>query len=186
MNILFWVIGALLVGFGLFMNYTNWRVWSESKKSKEQFLKNHQDSKSITIGKYRPWLFLLMVGACVGFGIVIMTSGSSLSDDSRYSQALVYLGLAIFGLAMYAEALTDSKVVYCPDGFQFETEYIRYKNIRHIQIGKGFFKGCMIMMNANKEIPVSKSIAQFAQEQYDLWQKTRKEQRKTRRERRVR
>lgn len=180
MNIFFWVIAILLIAFGLFMNYTNWKVWLASRKAKEQFCQNHKDAKIIVLGKYRPWLFLLLTAACIVFGCIILFASSNLPADSRYSQGMVYLGLAIFGIAMFAEALTDSRVASGPDGFMFESEYIRYKNIRTVQVGKGFFKGSMLMMNGTKEVPVNKTLAKWTEEQLAAWQKNRKEQRRGR------
>lgn len=181
MEIFFWVVAAMLAAFGLFMNYSNWKMYFESRKAKEAFLKNNKDAKMVYIKRSRPWLFSLLAAACLAFGILLMVVDNPMSDASRYSQVCVYLSLAIFAVGMMAEALTDCQVVYSNDGFMMENTYIRFKSIRSVQVGKGFFKGSMLILNGMKEMPVNKSMAVWTEEHLKEWSKNRRENRRAHR-----
>lgn len=187
MDIFFWVIAILLVGIGGYTGYLNWKGYLDAKKAREQFLKNHQDAKPVKIGQMRVWAYGLMVIACIGLSIAIfvMPASSAELENTRISQGLVYVGLAVFSIAMLGEAMMDETVISTPDGFLYESDVIRFKNIRSITVGKGMFKNSVIILNQAKEYPVSKKMAMWADAEYADWKRTRRETFRTRKERRA-
>lgn len=50
-TIIFWVLGAVVLVFGGYSNYTNWKTYFASKREKEIFMKNHHDAKVAIVGK---------------------------------------------------------------------------------------------------------------------------------------
>lgn len=186
MNFFFWIIAALLVFMGGYTGYSNWKLYFQSKKMREHVLKTHQDAREIHMSMTRVWLYAAMGAACIGLGIMIlvMPASSEAMEEARYSQGIVYFGLAVFAFAMFGEALTDSVIVLTPDAFLYEADLIRFKNIRSIQVAKGWFKSSFINVNGSKELAVSKKMATWTQEQLDNWKKERKQTFRSRKERR--
>lgn len=114
-----------------------------------------------------------------------MEPASQAVADARYSQAVVYFGLAVFAFAMFGEALTDSEVIQTPDAFLYEATLIRYRDIRTVTVAKGWFKSSMIVLSGAKEIPVSKKTAYWVEQELETWKKERKSTFKNRKERRM-
>lgn len=185
MDLFFWIIAALLAAIGIYMNYRNWKTYFESRKAKEVFLKNHPDSRTVKMGTAAPWVYLAMCVVCVLLSIFLFTAQELEGTDSQVSQGAVYLGLAIFALAMMAESLTDSKVAVCPEGYMVESEYIRWKSIRTVTVGKGLFKSSSVTMFGGKEEPVTKSMAKWVEEELNTWKASRKDERSSRKQRRA-
>lgn len=180
-DIFFWVIAAIMIGLGGYSNYTNWTIFFKAREAKATFLKNHKDGQETRINKGRFWWFVLLAVVCLFFAIYLSIADTeSLSGASRWSQVAVYLGLCIFAIALIPENITDSKIVYTSDGFMFDTEYFRYKNINKFDIGNGFFKGTTMYMTGAKEIQLPKSIAKWALPQWEEYKENRREQRNRR------
>lgn len=187
MNFFFWIIAALLVGMGGFTGYTSWKLYFDSKKMREHVLKTHQDTEVVHIGTMRIWMYAAMAAVCIALGIMIlvMPTASQAVEEARYSQAVVYFGLAVFAFAMFGEAMTDSVIVLTPDAFLYEAGMIRFKNIRSVEVAKGWFKSSFILLTGAKEIAVSKKMAAWTDEQWNIWKKERKTTFKNRKERRA-
>lgn len=186
MDVFFWVIAVLLIGIGGYTGYLNWKGYFDAKKAREQFLKNHQDAQVVKLGRGRTWAYLAMCIACVVLAIMIFVMPASADlAQSQLSQGLVYVGLAVFSLAMLGEAMMDEEVISTPDGFLYESDVIRFKNIRSVTIGKGMFKNSVILMNQAKEFPVSKKMAMWTDAELEDWKRTRKETFHSRKERRA-
>ena len=186
-NLFFWIIAALLVGMGGFTGYANWKLYFEAKKMREHVLKTHQSAKVIRLGQLRIWMYAAMAAVCMALGIMmlVMEPASQAVADARYSQAVVYFGLAVFAFAMFGEALTDSEVIQTPDAFLYEATLIRYRDIRTVTVAKGWFKSSMIVLSGAKEIPVSKKTAYWVEQELETWKKERKSTFKNRKERRM-
>jgi len=187
MSMFYWVIALLLVGMGGYTGYTNWSTYFKAKKVREQFLKTHPDAEVIKNGQTRTWLYLLMLAFCVGLGIWLLVSPSSENFDvnTRISQAVVYIGLGIFAFAMAGEALMDSTLISSPEALVYEDQILKYKNIRGVNIGKGWFKSSYILLNQAQEIPVAKATALKVDALLVEWKRNRKETFRSRKERRA-
>lgn len=187
MNIFYWVIALLLVGMGGYTGYTNWSTYFKAKKLREQFLKSHPDAEVIKSGQARGWLYILMLVFCAGLGIVLLNSPTSagFDADTRLAQGVVYIGLGIFAFAMAGEAMMDSVLVATPDSLVYEDQVLKFKNIRGVTVGKGWFKSSYILLNQAKEIPVSKSIAMRVDALLVEWKQNRKATFRNRKERRA-
>lgn len=187
MDIFFWIIAALLVGMGGFTGYTNWKLYFQSRKMREHVLKTHQNAKEVHVGTVRIWMYAAMFAACIGLGIMIlvMPAASEAVEETRYSQAIVYFGLAVFAAAMFGEALCDGTIVLTPDAILYEADLIRFKNIRAIKPAKGWFKSSMIYMTNAKELAVSKKMAAWTMEEWEKWKEEKKSAPKSRKERRL-
>lgn len=187
MDIFFWIVAVLLVGIGGFTGYMNWKGYFEARKAREQYLKSHSDARIVRLGRGRIWAYSIMLAACVGLAIMIFVMPASTPDleQNRLSQGLVYVGLAVFSLAMLGEAAMDEEVVSTPDSFLYESDIIRFKNLRTVNIGKGMFKNSFLVLNQGKEIPVSKKTAMWVDAEHEDWKRTRKETFRSRKERRA-
>lgn len=187
MNIFFWIVAILLVGMGGFTGYTNWKAYMEARRARKQFLETHKDAETVKVGTVRVWMYAAMLVACILLAIMIfvMPASTPEMDQNRIAQALVYVGLAVFAFAMLGEGLMDEILIATPDGFLFESDVIRFKNVRGVSAGKGWFKSSFINLMGGKEIPVSKKTAKWVEEHLETWKKTRKETFRTRKERRA-
>lgn len=187
MTIFFWVVAILLVGLGGFTGYTNWKIYFEARKAREAFKAGHPDAQTHRQSSLRLWLYMIMLGACIGFAIMILFVPLSdpSQEESRYAQAVVYVGLAIFAIAMLGEALADHEIFYTPDGFLYEADIIRYKSIRTVTVQKGLFKNSSLALSNGKDLTVSKSTAAWIEEHFQEWKKTKRDTFKTRKERRA-
>lgn len=86
---------------------------------------------------------------------------------------------------MIGEALMDDQIIVSEDVMVFEDQIIRFKNIRSITIGKGWFKSSYLVLSQGKELPIDKKTAQRIETLWSEWKKNRKQSFKTRKERRA-
>lgn len=191
MDFFFWIIALLLIGMGGFTGYMNWKAYLESRKAKAAFLSTHSDVKTVKVGTLRLWLYGIMFIACLGLAISMMfwtSNGPQATAQSQASQVTIYFGLAIFSFGMIGEALMDAEIFSVPDGFLYESEFIRYKNIRSITPAKGLFKSSFITTiqgSQVKELSVSYKLAQWVDKAWESWKETRKSKYSSRKERRI-
>lgn len=190
MDFFFWIIALLLVIMGGFTGYMNWKAYLESRKAKAAFLSTHSDVKTVKVGILRLWIYGIMFIACLGLAIFMMClpTNPQVTAQSQASQVTVYFGLAIFSFGMIGEALMDAEVLSVSDGFLYESEFIRYKNIRSITPAKGLFKSSFITIiqgSQAKELSVSFKLAQWVDDAWENWKKTRKANYPSRKERRI-
>lgn len=178
-DMLFWLIAIVMIALGAWTNYMNWSMYFKAKKAKETFLQNHKDSEISYVSKNRWIWFVLLAIVCIAFCIILSTQDTaSLSGASRWSQVGVYAGLAIFSIALIPESIMDAKIVHCPDGFMYENEYIRYRNINKIEIGNGFFKATTMYMAGAKETAIPKNIAKWVLPKWEEYKAERSARRK--------
>lgn len=176
MEIFYWIIAILLIGMGGFVGYSNWKVYFAARKLREQFLKAHPDAKVIKTGVMKTWIyvFILVLGFTMGMFLLVSPNAAP-AQTSLTANGMVYIGLGIFALAMVGEALMDGKIIASDEAFIFEDQQIRFKNVRNVDIQKGFFKTSMLILTQGKELPISKNAAMQVEEIWEEWKKNRKE-----------
>lgn len=176
MEIFYWIIGILLIGMGGFVGYSNWKVYFAARKLREQFLKAHPDAKVIKVDVLKTWIyiFILILGFTMGMFLLVSPNAAP-AQTSLTANGMVYIGLGIFALAMVGEALMDGKIIASDEAFIFEDQQIRFKNVRNVDIQKGFFKTSMLILTQGKELPISKKAAKQIEELWEEWKKNRKE-----------
>lgn len=187
MDVFFWIVALLLIGMGGYTGYTNWKLYFECRKAREQFKQAHADVQMFQAGRLRVWLYLMMLGACIGLTIMIFVLPPQAPNQGtmdRIGQGLVYVGLSIFALAMLGEGLADEQVLYTSDGFLYEKDVIRFKALRAVMVQKGMFKSSTLSLTNGKDVTVSNKMASWVQGQWAVWKENRKSQSKTRKERR--
>lgn len=180
-DLFFWILAVVIIGLGAYTNYTNWKTFFRSREEKEMFMKNHKDAVIERVTPYRYLMFAALAAVCIVFTVLILsTNPQQTTGASRYSQAALYAGLAIFAIALIPESLMDSRICVCPDGILYETDYIRYKSINKIDIGNGFFKPTTMNLVGNKEVALPKAIAKWLLPRWEEWKINRKNARKKR------
>ncbi len=190
MEFFFWIVALLLIVLGGFTGYMNWKAYLEARKAKATFLATHPEAQPIKVGTLRVWIYIAMFVACIGLSIFMATTNPETAGGSQAqaSQVTVYIGLAIFSFAMIGEALMDQEVYSVSDGFLYESEFIRYKNIRSITPARGFFKSSFITTvhgSQAQELSVSHKLAQWADEKWEEWKQARRSNHPSRKERRI-
>ncbi len=190
MEFFFWIVALLLIILGGFTGYMNWKAYLESRKAKAAFLATHPEAQTVKVGTLRVWIYVAMCIACVGLSIFMATTNPETAGGSQAqaSQVTVYVGLAIFSFAMIGEALMDMEIYTVNDGFLYESEFIRYKNIRSITPARGLFKSSFITTvhgSQAQELSVSHKLAQWAEEKWEEWKQSRRSNHPSRKERRI-
>lgn len=190
MELFFWIVALLLIVMGGFTGYMNWKAYFKAKKAKTTFLATHPEAKTVKVGMVRVWIYIAMFVACIGLAIFMATTNPETTGGSQaqLSQVIVYVGLAIFSFAMIGEALMDREVYSVSDGFLYESEFVRYKNIRSITPARGLFKSSFITTvhgSQAQELSVSHKLAQWADEKWEEWKQARKSSHPSRKERRI-
>lgn len=187
MDIFYWIIAVLLIGMGGFVGYSNWKIYFASRKLREHFLQTHENAKVIKMSMTKIWIyvFVLLLGFGMGFYLVL-NPNSNITGSSALANGMVYVGLGVFALAMVGEAMMDGQIIATEDAFVFEDKLIRFKNVRNVDVQKGFFKTSMLYLTQSSEMPVAKNTAIKIQELWLEWKKDRKESAHTsRKERRA-
>lgn len=186
MDAFYWIIALMLVGMGGFTGYSNWKTYFKAREVREQFLKTHSDAQVIKNGRVRLWIYIAMCIFCIAIGIMIFVMPvNAMAASTKLAQGVVYFGIAIFAVAMIGEALMDDQIIVSEDVMVFEDQIIRFKNIRSITIGKGWFKSSYLVLSQGKELPIDKKTAQRIETLWSEWKKNRKQSFKTRKERRA-
>ena len=190
MEFFFWIVALLLIILGGFTGYMNWKAYLEAQKAKTAFLATHPEAQKVKVGTLRVWIYVVMCIACVGLAIFMATTNPETAGGSQAqaSQVTVYVGLAIFSFAMVGEALMDREIYTLSDGFLYESEFIRYKNIRSITPARGLFKSSFITTvhgSQAQELSVSHKLAQWAEEKWEEWKQARRSNHPSRKERRL-
>lgn len=176
MDIFYWVIALMLIGMGGFVGYSNWKIYFATRQLRERFLKTHENAKVIKMSMTKVWIYVLVL--LVGFGVgvfLLMSPNAKITGSSALANGMVYIGLGVFALAMVGEALMDGQIIATEDAFVFEDQLIRFKNVRNVDVQKGFFKTSMLFLTQSKEMPVAKNTAMKIQELWLEWKKERKE-----------
>lgn len=176
MDIFYWVIALMLIGMGGFVGYSNWKIYFAARQFRERFLKTHENAKVIKMSMTKVWIYVLVL--LVGFGVgvfLLMSPNAKITGSSALANGMVYIGLGVFALAMVGEALMDGQIIATEDAFVFEDQLIRFKNVRNVDVQKGFFKTSMLFLTQSKEMPVAKNTAMKIQELWLEWKKERKE-----------
>lgn len=176
MDIFYWVIALMLIGMGGFVGYSNWKIYFAARQLRERFLKTHENAKVIKMSMTKVWIYVLVL--LVGFGVGVfplMSPNAKITGSSALANGMVYIGLGVFALAMVGEALMDGQIIATEDAFVFEDQLIRFKNVRNVDVQKGFFKTSMLFLTQSKEMPVAKNTAMKIQELWLEWKKERKE-----------
>lgn len=178
-TIIFWVLGAVVLVFGGYSNYTNWKTYFASKREKEIFMKNHHDAKVAIVGKNRIWLCWAGAALCLGLAsFMAMATQTDMDAAQRYSMSLVYFSLCVYLVAMAIEATTVSRICYTPEGFMYADTYRRYKQINGVEVGGWVFKSSFIHFGNKEQVAVPKSLAVWVQESWVDWKKAKDAKRK--------
>ena len=164
---MYWAIAIIVLIIGLYLDYTNGKQAIQARKAKELFLKNHPDSHMIQLSMSRVWLFGFLSFLCLGSLFIYLFSVFTSTTSEMFSQIVLYIGLFTFCLAMTMESYTLSRIAAAPDGFMVLSEYIRYKSIQSIEIGKGFFSSSSLTMMNGTTVSLSKSALKAIE---PLWQ----------------
>ncbi|MCF0258552.1 MAG: hypothetical protein HUJ54_01715 [Erysipelotrichaceae bacterium] len=173
---LFWVIAAIIGVIGGFTGYTNWKQYKASREAKEVFLKNHKNAEVIQLSKGRIWLFAGLAVVCIALVIILgFVPMPNMTDNTRWSQLVVYAGLGVFCVAMIPECVMSSTIVASPDGFMYGDYYFRYKHVQGIIHSGNVFKSDKIILTGNKEEIIPKGVAKWAEERFFEWKERRKE-----------
>lgn len=176
MDIFYWVIALMLIGMGGFVGYSNWKIYFVARQLRERFLKTHENAKVIKMSMTKTWIYVLVLLVGFGVGIFLLISpNAKITGSSALANGMVYIGLGVFALAMVGEALMDGQIIATEDAFVFEDQLIRFKNVRNVDVQKGFFKTSMLFLTQSKEMPVAKNTAIKIQELWLEWKKERKE-----------
>lgn len=173
-TILMWVIAVFMFAVGGYTGYANWTGYMKSKKAKKQFIENNLEAKTEYISRFRPWLFLILGVICLGLSIFMAVVNAQLSYSDRYAQVCVYVGLAVFCVAMAGQAFMDSEIVYDDDAFMLESTPIRFRNISKVEIAKGWFGGATLVLSGNKQQVVAKTVARWIQKSFLQWKQEKK------------
>lgn len=176
MDIFYWVIALMLIGMGGFVGYSNWKIYFSARQLRDRFLKTHENAKVIKMSMTKTWIYVLVLLLGFGTGIFLLVSpNTKITGSSALANGMVYIGLGVFALAMVGEALMDGQIIATDDAFVFEDQLIRFKNVRNVDVQKGFFKTSMLFLTQSKEMPMSKNAAIKIEELWLEWKKDRKE-----------
>ncbi len=184
MDIIVLVLAIVMGVMGVYSNYMNWKIFFKARSEKERFQKNHKDCQVFVTGRGKIVLFVFLAVFCIGFGLYFLLSPTAQlnvdGNDSvftRGSQALLYIALGVYAAGEIADNITNSRILYTPDGFMPADEYYRYRNVLRIEVGSNFFKATTMYLIGGKEVPLSKTVGRWAQEQFELWKENRKQMR---------
>lgn len=167
-DIFTYVIIALFVVLSVFLVVEYSRQYIEFRKKIREFQSKYIDYKKIDFTKIKTILYVL--AALVVWVLTIYLY--SLALDRTYTVAYICLGCLLLSMAL------DCQVKDCcyvsKDGFFYQNEYHRFRNLRTIRIEKGFFDKSWLIYANGQEERCRNSIAKKLEEEYKNWKNMRK------------
>jgi len=167
-NLITLLLVVIIIGYGLFVMFTNIKRYVKCTKAKKEFLETTKEQIEVFSDALIWCVGCIVVTMLIAFALVyeIQNTKDELSI-ATYTFAILFL------LSMISEFLIKRTILFSDTGFFYEETFHRFRNVRKIERAKGMFVRYEVQIASNKQI-VPKKIGNLLMKHYEDYKKEKK------------
>lgn len=172
-NIITTLIVVVIIGYGLFMVYTNLKKFIECNKAKKEFLEGNKNHPEI-VSDYIPWIIgCVLIAVLVGIAVVY-----EVQNKGEAVTLAAYGFVTLWVLSLTTEFVVRRTIIFTEDGFFYEKTFHRFRSVNGTTPTGGMFGRYEVRLTTTSEkMQLPKKFGVILKERLDAYQQKRKKKR---------